>query len=198
MSVFQTSVIPIGLIAVPLGGAPPARTSLLFTMQHQQQTQWCWAAVTSSVATYYQNAGWSQCRVVSAGLGQGICCSDASSSACNRPWYLDQALQRVGNLGQYTTGALSLTQIQAEIDAGRPVGVRMAWVNGGGHFIILIGYSDQNIVDVQDPWFGRSSVDYQTFRSHYLNGGTWSHSYRTTLQGGQNAATSPQQPKQCA
>ena len=38
-------------------------------------------------------------------------------------------------------------------------------MNGGGHFISVRGYSDQGIVDVQDPWYGASTVDYISFRN---------------------------------
>src|SRR5262245_23438285 len=123
-SCFQSSVVPLGLIEDPLGGAP-ARGALAFTMQHQKQTQWCWAAVTASVAAYYRNQAWTQCRVVNNQLGQVSCCSNGSTSACNQPWYLDKALDVVGNLGDYAAGALSIGQITAEIDGARPIGVRI-------------------------------------------------------------------------
>jgi hypothetical protein len=38
-----------------------------FTMQHQQQTNWCWAAVSTSVALFYDPVStWTQCAVASA------------------------------------------------------------------------------------------------------------------------------------
>jgi hypothetical protein len=180
-SVFDSSVVPLKLKAVPipLGAAPPSGGGLQFTMQHQQQTQWCWAAVTSSVAAYYQNPGWSQCRVVNDRLGQTACCVSGASPTCNRPWYLDQALDRVGELGNYIASPLTLGQLRSEIDAGHPVGVRIGWSNGGGHFVAIGGYSGAEIVDVQDPWFGQSSVDYFVFRTNYQGSGRWTHSYRT-------------------
>ena len=40
-----------------------------FVMQHQQQTQWCWAAVSVSVSHYYSPwSGWTQCAMVNAEL----------------------------------------------------------------------------------------------------------------------------------
>jgi papain like cysteine protease AvrRpt2 len=187
LSAFQSSVVPLGMTAVAAGGAPPARRALSFAVQHQLQTQWCWAAVTVSVAGFYRIPGWTQCRIVNDRLGRANCCTDGSSDACNQPGFLDKALSRVGNLGGFSAGALSLQQIQTEIDAGRPIGVRIGWTTGGGHFIAVAGYSDQNIVDVQDPWFGPSAVDYNAFRLRYHGSGRWTHSYRTAAHQGQNA-----------
>src|SRR5215469_8109149 len=115
-SLLQSSVVPLGLTAARLGDAMPARGTLAFNMQHQNQTQWCWAAVTASIAGYYRNGAWTQCRVVNDQLGQTGCCSDGSSSECNQPWYLDKALRRVGNLDDYTAGSMSINQIKSEID----------------------------------------------------------------------------------
>jgi hypothetical protein len=191
-SVFQTSVVPLGLKSEPLGGALPARRSLNFTMQHQRQTQWCWAAVTSSVAAFFRNPLWTQCRVVNDGLGQAACCADGFSAACNRPWYLDKSLGRTGNLGAYSTGPLSLAQVRSELDAECPIGVRIGWAGGGGHFVAVGGYSDPQLVDVRDPWFGISVLDYTQFRTGYQGNGRWTHSYRTQPQGGQRAPATRQ------
>jgi len=179
-SAFQSSVVPLGLVEAPLGGAPPASQTVPFTMKNQLQTNWCWAAVTASVADFYRNQGWTQCRVVNDQLAQSTCCSDGSAGACNAPWYLDQALDRVGNLWYYAPGPLAWGQIQSEIDGGWPIGVRIGWMSGGGHFVAVSGYSNQSVVDVQDPWYGRSSVDYVQFRSSYRGTGQWTHSYWTT------------------
>jgi hypothetical protein len=189
-SLFDSSVEPLGMKSEPIaGGALPSQGILPFTVQHQLQSQWCWAAVTSSVANYYKNPAWTQCRIVNDRLGQTVCCGQGSSAACNRPWYLDQALSRVGDLENYIASPLSLAQIRTEIDAGRPVGVRIGWRNGGGHFVAIGGYSGQNIVDVHDPYWGYSSVDYMTFRTNYRGLGMWTHSYRTGTQGSNNVVT---------
>lgn len=190
---FRSSVVPLGLTSAPLGGALlPTRKTLKFVVQHQRQTQWCWAAVTSSVAAFYRVLGWPQCRLVNDRLGQIACCADGVSPTCNRPFYLDRALDRVQVLGTFTPSALTLAEVRAEIDAGHPIGVRIGWRNGGGHFIVVSGYSDQNVVDVQDPWFGASAVDYLTFRSRYQGSGRWTHTYRT-VQGGRHNAFAARQ-----
>src|SRR4051794_38807258 len=56
---------PLARVAVgtlpPLGGAP---TALMFTMETQQQSNWCWAAAATSIFKFYSNSNqWSQCSV---------------------------------------------------------------------------------------------------------------------------------------
>jgi len=73
---------------------------------------------------------------------------------------------------------LTRQELSVEIAAGRPIGVRIQWVQGGGHFVTISGYSD-DVVEVSDPWYGDSPVDYLTFKTRYQGIGRWSHSYRT-------------------
>lgn len=162
-------------------------TQLIFAMQSQQQTNWCWAAVSVSVANYFNTPGpqggsWQQCDVANAEFGQTTCCQDGSTSLCNRDWYLDRALTRVNHLaGPPQTGPGLYSYIQQEIDANRPVPVRIGWYGDGGHFLALSGYDDTNgnqIVDVEDPWYGPSTYDYNAFCTAYQSGaGAWTHTY---------------------
>ncbi len=155
---------------------------LSFTMQHQQQTQWCWAAVSTSVSHFYNPASTStQCDVVNAELGQTTCCHDGSTSACNQPWYLDAALTRTGNLKSWAGGSVPFSTVDHEIDALRPLGVRIGWSGGGGHFVILAGYLEgaTNYIGVEDPWYGSSDVAYDTFLTSYQGTGSWTHTYYT-------------------
>lgn len=160
---------------------------LVFTMQHQQQTNWCWAAVSTSIANFFGTSGpgggaWFQCDVANGELGQTGCCGNGGTPACNQDWYLDLALKRVSHLaGPATSGPASFSYIMNEIDARRPVGVRIGWNDGGGHFVALTGYDETNgaqELDIEDPWYGPSTYDYGTFVSSYQAGaGQWTHTY---------------------
>jgi len=158
---------------------------LCFTMQHQQQTQWCWSATATSVALYYNTAsGWTQCSLVNAELGRTDCCTDPSSANCNQPWTLNTVLTRVGHLASFTGGTTSFADLRTEIDNGRPLGVRIGWSGGGGHFNVLSCYTWNALlrlqsVQVEDPWYGTSVWDYDTFRTAYQGSGSWTHSYKT-------------------
>jgi hypothetical protein len=76
--------------------------------------------------------------------------------------------------------------MNTQIENGNPLGCRIGWNGGGGHFVILHGYtnktgasSTENWVDVADPWYGPSSVLYDDFRTKYQKTGQWTHSYTT-------------------
>ena len=158
---------------------------LCFTMQHQQQTQWCWSATATSVALYYNSVStWTQCSLVNAELGRTDCCSAPSSNDCNQPWTLNTALTRVGHLASFTVGSTSFANLRTEIDNGRPLGVRIGWSGGGGHFNVLSCYTWRlrpllQTIEVEDPWYGTSVWDYDTFRTAYQGSGSWTHSYKT-------------------
>jgi hypothetical protein len=156
---------------------------LAFTMQAQLQSQWCWAACSTSVSLFYDSAsGWTQCTVVNAELGQATCCQNGSTAQCNRPWFLDRALTRTGNLASWSGGTATIAQIRTEIRAGRPLGVRIGWSGGGGHFVMIAGYracDPDSFIDVRDPIFGSSDIALATFSSSYQGTGSWTHTYYT-------------------
>ncbi len=179
---------PVG--AAPAGGAGPAPTGakvLSFSMQTQSQTQWCWAAVSASVAQYFSaSTTWAnQCDVANTTLGRTDCCGTGAGGPCNIPYYLDTALTTVGHYSNVISGATNYDGAVAQIDQDRPLGVRIGWSGGGGHFVVVCGYDhDPAIpteeVEVADPYYGSSTLDYNAFKTAYKSTGTWTHSYYTT------------------
>jgi hypothetical protein len=156
---------------------------LAFTMQAQLESQWCWAACSASVSLFYDSAsGWTQCSVVNAELGQSTCCQNGSTSQCNQPWYLDLALARTGNLASWLGGTGTIAQIRNEIRNRRPLGARIGWSGGGGHFVMIAGYRScdpDEYIDVRDPIYGSSDIPRATFASSYQGTGAWTHTYYT-------------------
>ena len=111
------------------------------TVEHQQQTQWCWAAVSNSVSHFYDaGSTWTQCAIVNAELGQTTCCTNGSSAACNQSWYLDRALTRVGCLLSWASGTLTFATVKSLINSTRPPCARQGWSGGGGHFMAIVCY----------------------------------------------------------
>lgn len=168
------SLLPIEVV--------PIWQRLVYAGQIQQQTQWCWAAVSASVATFYNSSTtWIQCSIVNAELAQTTCCANGGSSACNKPWYLNMALQRVGHLDTWRSGTTTFADVRSEIDTGRPLCVRIGWSGGGGHFVAIDGYLNDAAehVAVEDPWTGASDLTYSTLVSGYSGTGSWTHSYET-------------------
>jgi len=155
---------------------------LAFTMQQQLQTEWCWAATSTSVSLFYDpvNSPWTQCTVVNAEQSQTTCCQNGASAACNVSWYLDKALTRTKNLNYYVSNSLSISDLDLELSNGRPMGARIGWAGGGGHFNVLAGASTTDSrVHVHDPIYGDLDYDYNSYCTKYQGSGTWTHSYYT-------------------
>ncbi|MCA8880757.1 MAG: C39 family peptidase [Rhodobacteraceae bacterium] len=156
---------------------------LSFDMQLQTQGNWCWAATATSVSHFYWRfSSWTQCKVASAELDRTDCCNGTVPSPCNVPWYLDRALSRTNNFVSYMGGQASFATVKAEIDAGRPVGARIGWSGGGGHFMVIYGYSRVGAVeyfDIDDPIYGKTHLTVADFASNYQGSGSWTHTYFT-------------------
>lgn len=162
--------------------------ALAFTMQTQQQTEWCWAAVSASISSYFANppgpsgGPWQQCEVASCALSMPNCCPPGSNPASNQDWYLEKGLTCVNHLsGPPVPGPSPYAYVQQEINSNHPVAVRIGWYNDGGHFVCLSGYDDSSgtqYVDVEDPYYGHSTYDYNAFSTAYQNGaGGWTDTY---------------------
>jgi hypothetical protein len=174
---------PMGALSAVGGAAPASSATLSFSEQTQEQDQWCWAAVTVSVSHFYDPAsGWIQCSLVNAEFGRGDCCWNGNASPCNQPWSLDSPLSRTANLNRMEGNATLFQDLIIEIDRGRLLGCRIGWTSGGGHFVVIQGYSDGangSWVSVADPFYGPSTYTYDSFCTSYRNSGQWTHSYYT-------------------
>ena len=119
--------------------------------------------------------------MASAELGRTDCCNSPVPDACNATWYLSKALQRTQNLVS-NTGVVSFEDVTAKIDAGRPVGARVGWSGGGGHFMVIYGYSIVGLTryfDIDDPIYGKSHITVSTFSNNYQGSGSWTDTYFT-------------------
>jgi hypothetical protein len=155
---------------------------LALSVPHQLEDNWCWAATSDGIDHYYNSGStWTQCKIANTTLGRGDCCGSGASGACNQGWYLDQALTTVGRFDHVQAQAASFQTVDSEIDAKRPLGVRIGWSGGGGHFVALGGYRElpQQYVHVEDPWYGPSDVAYTTLETAYQGTGSWTHTYWT-------------------
>ncbi len=155
---------------------------LAFNMHAQTQTQWCWAATSTSVSKFYSIfSPWTQCKVASQAMGE-TCCASPVPSPCNQPWYLNLALDITENFVSYQGGTITWNQIRDELDKGLVVGARIGWSGGGGHFMVIHGVSKQGLTEylhIDDPIYGKSTLTYQQFATNYQGSGTWTHTYFT-------------------
>ena len=86
--------------------------------------------------------------------------------------------------GRPIAKVLTFDEIRHEIDAERPICIRIAWRDGGGHFIVIVGYEvtprGVNKVIVEDParGRGRALVPYNQLLSNYDVGhGEWTATF---------------------
>ena len=158
--------------------AGPVR--LTFTMQKQQQSNWCWAAVAASVAAYYDaNTSWTQCRIADGQLNRSDCCTSGASGPCNVYGYLDSSLVRIGHASGSRWGVANYDEVSVEIDQGRPLCVRTAWRSGGAHFLAIIAHLEGNYYGVDDPIYGPSDVSEVVFQTAYRGIGAWTNTFWT-------------------
>jgi hypothetical protein len=162
-------------------GVDPVDVVLRFTMQQQQQSNWCWAATSVSIDHFYNSASTStQCSVANAQIGRTDCCGTGATGPCNIYGFLDDALSRVGRFASSTGSTTSFADTEAQLLLGRPLGIRVAWSGGGAHFVAATGTEDDSFVYVSDCGSGTTSlVDYATLKTAYRGSGTWTNSYFT-------------------
>jgi hypothetical protein len=89
---------------------------------------------------------------------------------------------RTGNLSSWSAGTATIAQIRSQIRSGRPLGARIGWSGGGGHFVMIAGYracDPDEYVDVRDPIYGSSDISLATFTNSYQSTGSWTHTYYT-------------------
>jgi len=161
--------------------------------QQQQQSNWCWAAVSSMISHYYNPAStWTQCAVATGTVNEWRqahnepsvnCCDqpEASSSDCNVTWGLLPPLQLVGNFGSETGGMETLSGVDGQLNAGCPVCLQVEWSGGGGHFLIIDGVDvNTQTVHVEDPAYGPGDYSYNTVVTDYQGSGKWADTFLTT------------------
>jgi hypothetical protein len=159
---------------------------MAINMTSQAETNWCWAAVAVSVNSFFTpSSTLQQCGVASPVLkkehmiGSVNCCADPDH--CNMAAFLQDALAFIGHLNKTVSGPLDFKTISAELDAGRPVGVRIQWSNGSGHFILIDGARDftsgAQEVHVEDPYYGPSYILYGDLVNGYQDDGFWSDTF---------------------
>ena len=162
----------------------------VFVMQQQQESEWCWAAVSQAIKTFFSpTSALTQCTIAHPVLTmeQSIpagtnCCENPT--ACNVPATLQDALKVTQNLNLIVDSSVSFEQVKSELSDGHPIGVRIQWSNGSAHFIAIDGYrefsSGEQQVLVADPLMpdgSASYIDYDDLLDFYDQDGTWSATF---------------------
>jgi hypothetical protein len=92
-------------------------------------------------------------------------------------------LNVTGNLDRVESRSFTFAEVQNEIGRAAPLGTRVAWSGGGGHFQTVVGWlvaaDGSEYVDVSDPIYLDTNVAFSQFVSAYQSNGVWTHSYVT-------------------
>lgn len=179
----QVRKVDFDLENVPTSNVTNIERIFPYFMQQQQQSNWCWAAVGTSVGIFFQTGNWTQCDTANNGCGRKDCCSTPSN--CNIYGYLNTSLEYTKSLSQYLQTSYSVNNVQTQINLGYPVGVRVSWFTLGAHFNVIAGYSypdndpDNVTIFIQDPIYGKTQIAFSDFPKNYQSGGTWTHTCTT-------------------
>jgi hypothetical protein len=157
---------------------PSSAKVLPLVVEKQARINWCWAAVAVSVRRFFdRGAAARQCDLANSILGLTTCCDDDVSGNNSQP--LPPALIEMDVLRRIRQGAVTFEEVQAEIDAGRPVACYIAWSAAGGaaHFTCIAGYDAARNIMIRDPQFDSSTMPFDTFATAYQGSGSWAYTY---------------------
>jgi hypothetical protein len=161
---------------------------LIFPIQQQICSEWCWASVAAAVCACYQDPDAPDQRgVVSLvnGDDSGDCgCDQDSSLPCNQPKDLSFVLSKILHRGA-KLGSPQFSDITDEIDQGQPivVQVELSESAAAGHAIAIYGYTDQGCVLIADPMHAGDNISVAF--ADLVNGtsstfhGTWRSAFKT-------------------
>lgn len=187
LSFFGSSYAQAGALPVPL--------------QHQEQSNWCWAGTSQGILGYFGN-NVAQCTIANWALSRTDCCNTPVIPAgCNIPLSMygtagNDSIQSVlQNFGTITTigqnSVLTPANMVTEMNAGRPFMIRWQWLpntTGAAHFLTVKGFIGNNsngIVHLNNPWDGEVMTDYNnvvsdTNSSNNTANHNWTHTLSVT------------------
>jgi hypothetical protein len=168
-----------------------AQTVLPLPVASQEQNQWCWAGVTTSVLAYY-GKNVPQCNIAEYvrtvatwhSYGSTNCCVSASAG-CNYwnynwgyPGSIEDILLHFASISDAgIAGPLTTAQITTEIAANRVFIEHWRWPDGSGHFVVGHGINStisttNPTIYYMNPWPGEGNhfCSYNTMLSGVESG----------------------------
>lgn len=177
-----------------------------FAAQEQTEDNWCWSAVATSVGLFYGTGNWTQCEVTTEQVNGIIspgehndCCATPDSSKCDVYGFLYFSLQHVRSLDHWESQKPTADALFEILSRHRELlCLRIAWGLGGAHFTTIYGCTNpadggEPMVSVSDTirGVGTTTMPYSLFPSRYLNGGSWTDTFRTRGRFGPAADAGP-------
>lgn len=139
-----------------------------FNIQAQQQSNWCWAAISVSMTKFYNsNSQLEQCSLVNNRLGRTDCCQDGSSKQCNQTQSIYKVLPQLGVSASPHAGQQSFIELSEQIQLGHPL-VLILMRGLDAHYAVLSGVGANETVTIKDPMGGVTrKMSYQEFKKIY-------------------------------
>lgn len=150
--------------------------NLGFAVQTQQKREWCWAAVSVSLAGHLNTASFTQCQFATHVTGDTCCPVDSyDGPAGNTPQVLPFVLLQVGLPTSPPDGPVGMDVLVQHIGGHRrPVPIQIRWKDTDvTHFVYIDGYitnpnnPDLNSVQVRDPIAGTRQLWFRDLESKY-------------------------------
>lgn len=156
----------------------------------QQQGNWCWAAVTQTIATHNRGPAEQQCQMASRFIHKTLdnyCCysNTIAGAECNQGYYPAETMTFYGVLDKYYEAPITQEMLQQEVRSGYPVAAAVMWPYGGGHAVMFYGaqrYQDTSgniyeTVNIFDPANGGDKVVMSRGQAERYRGGTWARTF---------------------
>lgn len=157
--------------------------TLMVPQVQQLALNWCWAGCCAMLVNFFYEQEAQQCRMANQLFGQQACCSSSNNFECDRACQLDDVskiFSKFGIRAKFQKGPVAFAKIQAEIEAGRPVAVGIAWDEGGGHIVLIRGCFEvgrEKFLKINDPQDGSVSFRSLADVRNACNRGEWKWSW---------------------
>lgn len=136
--------------------ATPSSKNLNVTRYEQVKSNWCWAAAAQMIGKYLGNSR-TQSQISTKVKG---------NSTNNSTATLDEVVSAIQYVAGskydcYYVGVMSYGDLEVLLgDLELPQGIRMQWDAGGGHVVVVEGYTSTRSLRLVDPGNGCSKHSY--------------------------------------
>lgn len=142
---------------------------LNFRIEPQKDSRLCWAAVSVSLACFYQQDN----VITQVELAKKIFGEKYNQFCCP-----EKALSVLGNFVEAINRPLKEEEIVRELQNQRPIAACMEYFVGW-HLVVIHGIDTAKKLSIADPLLGDTQWDIDTFTKSYHQNYRWVKSYRT-------------------
>jgi hypothetical protein len=160
------------------------KASLRFVIQQQIMSNWCWAAVATSVFKYYRPASLITQRKFVSDILQIPQCNTTGQLplACNKPYGLVAALDSLRIYDGWENKPTHPDIIYDELINKRPVGILLSNNVNNGHFLVISGINltpSGTVLTIEDPINASTRDVRYSLLVNGFEGSYWTKTYFT-------------------